>query len=111
QTPVRHVMILNAEHLMQIAEARLCTKALKATRSFTSMLREGVRKVDEKLADRMQPKCFRQGGVCYEDDPCGQNLVMLRQIVQQVPEEVYRDWRNDYLVNKHLSGPVSEEQQ
>jgi len=110
-TPVRHVMILNAEHLMQMAEARLCSKALKSTRKVMSLIREGVRSVDEKLADRMQPRCFRQGGVCYEDEPCGQNMIMLKQIVQQVPEEVYRDWRNEYLVDAHLSGPISQEKQ
>lgn len=99
-TPVRHVMILNAQHLVDIAAARLCTKALASTRKVMSMIREGVSKLDVDLADRMQPQCFRQGGVCYEDNPCGQHLIMLRQIVQQVPESIYRDWRNALAIQQ-----------
>lgn len=104
-TPVRHVMIVNAEHLTQMAEARLCTKALKTTRQTMEAILLEVLKLDKALADRMRPKCFRQGGVCYEDSPCGIHLIMLREIVEQVPEHIYRAWRNDYLVrNPQLIG-------
>ena len=100
QTPVRHVMLLNAEHLLQIAEARLCTKALLATRQVVQAIKEEVEKIDPALAARMHPKCFRQGGVCYEDDPCGIHMLMLRQVVEQIPEKFYRDWRNDFAIKQ-----------
>jgi len=100
QTPVRHVMILNAEHLIEMCGKRLCTKALAATREVVRAIREGVRVLDPKLADRLQPQCYHQGGICYEEDPCGQHLIMLREIVEQVPEEVYRDWRNAFLIKE-----------
>ena len=100
QTPVRHVMLLNAEHLLQIAEARLCSKSLEATRRVVQAITEKVEEVDPELAARMHPKCFRQGGVCYEDDPCGIHMLMLRQVVEQIPEKFYRDWRNDFAIKQ-----------
>lgn len=102
-TPVRHVMILNAEHLMDMCGARLCTKSLAATREVARAIREAVRVIDPALADRLQPKCFAQGGQCTEDEPCGQNMIILKQIIEQVPEEVYRKWRNDFLAETYES--------
>jgi len=100
-TLVRHVMILNAKHLMDMAGERLCTKALATTRKVFSMITEEMSKIDKDLANRMKPKCYRQGGVCYEDDPCGVHMNMLREIVEQVPEAIYRDWRNDFIVRNY----------
>jgi hypothetical protein len=103
QTPVRHVMLLNAEHLMQMANARLCTKALAATRSVMSMICSAVNKVDPDLGTRLVPKCFAQGGLCFEDECCGLNMHMIRQVVEQVPEQIYRDWRNEFIVANYQS--------
>lgn len=100
-TPVRHVMLLNAQHVIEMCGARLCTKSLPATREVARAIREAVRVIDPELAHRLQPKCFAQGGQCTEDGPCGQNLVILKQIIEQVPEEVYRKWRNDFLMDNY----------
>lgn len=107
-TPVRHVMLLNAEHLMQMANARLCTKSLAATRNVMSMVCSAVDKVDPELGSRLVPKCFAQGGLCFEDDCCGLNMHMIRQVVEQVPEQTYRDWRNEFIVANYQEGKKGE---
>lgn len=108
-TPVRHVMIVNAQHLVNMAGERLCTKALKSTRDVFTQITEEMSKIDKELANRMKPKCYRQGGVCYEDDPCGVHMNMLQQIVEQIPENVYRKWRNDYIIRNYDGGNVKYE--
>ena len=100
-TPVRHVMLLNAEHLIEMANARLCTKALLSTRQVMEMICTAIQQIDPALGVRLVPKCFHQGGLCYEDNPCGRNLIMLRQVVEQIPEQVYRDWRNQFIIDNY----------
>lgn len=61
----------NAEHIMKMAEKRLCYKAELPTWEFMMKLRQVISDgVDRSLADKMQPKCtvYRDG--CKEFEPC-----------------------------------------
>ena len=68
-TPVNHSMLLNAEHLMVMAEKRLCFASHKTTVGVMNRLRNAVRRVDPDLADAMVPQCVRLG-YCPELKPC-----------------------------------------
>lgn len=69
-TPVRHVMILNAEALMNMAAKRLCAKAHARTRDTMTDIVEAVQKVDPTLAKYLVPPC-KDGG-CREMEPCNE---------------------------------------
>lgn len=61
----------NAEHLMKMAEKRLCYKAELPTWEFMTKLRQLIHNnVDPDLAEHMQPKCivYREG--CTEFKSC-----------------------------------------
>ena len=68
-TPVNHSMLLNAEHLMAMAEKRLCFASHKTTVGVMNRLCKAVRRVDPDLADAMVPQCVRLG-YCPELKPC-----------------------------------------
>lgn len=68
-TPVTHSMLLNAEHLLTMAEKRLCFASHKTTVGVMNRLRNAVRAVDPDLADAMVPQCVRLG-YCPELKPC-----------------------------------------
>lgn len=68
-TPIDHMMILNAQHLEEIAWRRLCKKAEKPTREVMEAIRSAVMLVDEELASRMVPHCVYLGR-CDEENPC-----------------------------------------
>lgn len=70
-TPTKHMMILNAQALINMARWRLCFKAHTVTREIVGMIRQGVRDCDPSLARVMMPNCFWQGGVCHEPSICG----------------------------------------
>lgn len=66
---VNHLMILNAQHLMDMAGDRLCYNAHKTTVGIFSRIRKAVRRVDQDLAEFMVPKCVRLG-YCPELRAC-----------------------------------------
>ncbi len=65
-TPVNHVMILNAQHLVDMSKQRLCMAAEKDTVKVMGGIRCGVAEVDSGLALMMRPKCYWSGGFCQE---------------------------------------------
>ena len=69
-SPVNHSMVVNAQELMFMSRRRLCMNASKETRWTMLAIREGVRKVDQVLADFMVPSC-EYIGRCPEITPCG----------------------------------------
>lgn len=97
-TPVNHVMILNAGHLIDMAKTRLCSKAERETRETMEAIKEGVSLCDPQLATYMVPTCFYRGGICPEPKGCGRNVEALMQVVGQVPEHVYRNARNNKAI-------------
>ena len=68
-TPVNHLMLLNAQHLMDMAGDRLCYNAHLQTVGIFSRIRNAVRTVDPALAENMVPKCVRMG-FCPELRAC-----------------------------------------
>lgn len=68
-TPVNHLMICNAQALINMARKRLCFASHKTTVGVFARLRAAVRRVDPDLADFMVPECVVRG-YCPELRPC-----------------------------------------
>lgn len=69
-TPVTHLMILNAQALISMARKRLCNKASEETRDVMCAIRDGVSRVDFALASAMVPDCVYRHQ-CHELRSCG----------------------------------------
>lgn len=69
-SPVTHLMVLNAQELLFMARRRLCSKASPETQQVMRMIRDEVRKIDPVLARHMTPMCMYRGRCC-EPDGCG----------------------------------------
>ena len=68
--PVNHMMLCNAQALINMARKRLCRKASKETIDIMHMIKEGVLTVDPDLYNYMVPECeYRKG--CNELTSCG----------------------------------------
>ena len=70
ESPVNHMMILNAQHLIDICKVRLCGAAHVKTRNVVEKIREEVLNVDEDLANMLVPQCYYYG-YCPEVNCCG----------------------------------------
>ena len=71
EAPTNHRMLLNAQHLIDMAKLRLCYKANEKTREIMLMIREELMLVDWELAQYLVPKCVYRNGICSEPKPCG----------------------------------------
>ena len=71
-TPVNHMMILNAESIINMSHARLCNKASELTRIWMQKIRNQMLHVDAALYNYMVPKCVYRNGKCGELRPCGE---------------------------------------
>lgn len=69
-SPVNHMMVLNAQALINMARKRLCSQASHETMKVMGGIRERVQSVDDALAQCMLPDCQYRGG-CYEFKTCG----------------------------------------
>ncbi len=69
-TPVNHMMFLNAEALITLAKKRLCYKAHEQTVVVMNEIKREVKRVDEDLARHMVKSCLYRNG-CNELKPCG----------------------------------------
>ena len=69
-TPVDHMMILNAQHLIDMSHQRLCFQAHTDTTKVMMEIRNGISLVDIELSDKMVPKCIAHRG-CDELVSCG----------------------------------------
>lgn len=69
--PVNHMMLCNAQALVNMARKRLCWKASNETTATMQAIVNAVRGVgDFALAERMVPECeYRRG--CHEIKTCG----------------------------------------
>lgn len=68
-TPVDHMMILNAQHLEEMAWDRLCRKSSEETQFVLKLIRQAVKEVDQELAKKMVPRCLFLNR-CIEAKPC-----------------------------------------
>ena len=69
-SPVNHMMIANAQALINISRKRLCSKASPETQEIMEMIANKVYDVDVELALCMLPECMYRGG-CTEINSCG----------------------------------------
>jgi len=65
-TLVNHMMILNAESLMNMARKRLCFKASKETREVMEQIVLELAYDYDILAKYLVPNCWFRGGYCSE---------------------------------------------
>lgn len=70
-SPVNHMMVLNAQALINMSRKRLCTQASHETTKVMQMIREKVQQVDDALAQCMVPDCVYKNGKCTEFKSCG----------------------------------------
>ena len=69
-TPVNHMMILNAQHLINISKVRLCTKSHKQTRKVWEEICSRICDVEPELYKYLVPSCIYRG-YCPEFKSCG----------------------------------------
>ncbi len=70
-TPVDHLMLLNAEALINISHRRLCFQSSEGTRNVMFAIKEEMKNVDLDLYEMLVPKCFYRNGICSEPKHCG----------------------------------------
>jgi hypothetical protein len=80
---VRHVMIANAEAMLNIAEKRLCQKAHAETRDVMRQILREMSSVDLDLYRAMRPRCEILRDGCPELHPCNRKM---RDVVSPSPE-------------------------
>lgn len=69
-SPVNHVMDLNAQALINISRKRLCFRADPKTREIMEKIADEIEKVDPIIRSFMLPDCMYRGG-CHEIQSCG----------------------------------------
>jgi hypothetical protein len=73
-TPVHHLMILNAQHLIDMSRVRICLNADRRTVAVMAKLRTAIEKIDADLAEFMVPNCVARG-YCPELRECKAGVV------------------------------------
>ena len=69
-TPVNHMMIANAQAIINMARKRLCSKSHIDTQEVMSIIVNKIDEVDHDLACCLLPECEYRGG-CTELSSCG----------------------------------------
>lgn len=69
---VKHLMVLNAQELINMSRVRLCNLASKETNEVMWEIRRLVVSECPEFACVLAPNCVYHGGVCREMKPCGQ---------------------------------------
>lgn len=70
-TPTNHLMIANAQALVNMARRRLCHQASAETRTAMGVIKFDMVDADIDLAAAMLPECVYRGMVCHERRMCG----------------------------------------
>ena len=71
-TPTNHLMIANAQALINMARKRLCHKASPETQQVMRGIRDNMRPIDPDLYHMLVPECHYRGFICHERTTCGQ---------------------------------------
>jgi hypothetical protein len=79
-TLVNHMMLINAQALIQMARKRLCSAAHIQTRRVMAALRDAVAETDPVLARYLVPECDYRGGWCHELKSCGRHPKYARSL-------------------------------
>ena len=70
-SPVNHIMDINAQALIFIARKRLCFKADEKTREIMKEIVNQIINVCPEFEGFLIPECVYRGGNCHEFKPCG----------------------------------------
>lgn len=91
-------MTANAQALINISRKRLCNCASKETKEAWKQVKEGVRKVDPVMADKMVPECIYRGFCPEFMNPCGYaNTEKYQQDLKRYRSTNYDE--SEYLIN------------
>lgn len=74
---VKHIMVFNAEALLQICSVRLCTKASICTQTVVFELCKAIEKTNPEFTEFMLPFCGQTKGYCKEKQPCNVRLAYI----------------------------------
>lgn len=88
-TPVHHMMILNAQHLIDMSRVRLCYNADKRTLSAMNRIKRAIKEIDHDLADFMVPNCVARG-YCPELKECAPGVLAVLRAYRDSPHSVER---------------------
>lgn len=69
-TPVNHMMIINAQALINMSRKRLCFKAHQKTIEVWELVKDSLVDIDNDLCNYMVRECEYRNG-CYEKKSCG----------------------------------------
>ena len=76
-SPVSHMMYINAQELMFMARRRLCMQADPFTRAVMNEIKRVVEENCPEFVGTLEPMCSYRGGRCTEFNPCGLNVKYL----------------------------------
>lgn len=72
-TIVKHQMVINAQHLIDMSRKRLCSKSHNLTVRIWKKILIACIKIMPELKEVCLVDCDYRGGVCYEFKSCGYN--------------------------------------
>lgn len=72
-SPVSHIMYINAQELMFMARRRLCNQADPFTRKVMNEIVKQVIDIAPEFESTLEPMCYYRGGRCTEFTCCGYN--------------------------------------
>jgi hypothetical protein len=72
-SPVSHMMYINAQELMFMARRRLCMQADPFTRRVMDEICRQVVELNPEFVGTLEPMCYYRGGRCTEFNCCGLN--------------------------------------
>jgi len=90
---------MNALQLLEAGRKMCCTAVGEVLGNEWVKITEALTAIDPVLSNFIVPKCIYRGGICTEDEPCGYNGNALIQMLEQVPEKLYREVRNRKAVH------------
>ena len=98
-TPVVHVMDINAQSLMSMAEKRLCLKSHSETVGVMRRIKKEIAKVEPELAPFLVPHCVSHGSICPEKQICSPGIAKVMSCYMDYP-----------LMPKHIKDWIKDEQ-
>lgn len=85
-TPINHLMIINAEALINMAHKRLCSQAHEETVRWMKMIVDQILHLDPALHKYLVPLCVYRNGLCTELKPCGKIKEMMASYTSKLED-------------------------
>ena len=77
-SPVTHIMYINAQSLINMCHKRLCHQASLETRQIMETIVSEILKTNPEFKSVLVPNCVYRGGKCTEFKCCGYNKILER---------------------------------